>query len=153
MMPNETIIPQMLTPIAPSRHLAQDDPWGILERFGQELQSLHDYYELERLLLQAVRNLLNADVVFLWHGTTNEVGDIVGSRGLSPEWCGKLAATLLKQSPAAQSQVLHTRLQNSLGDNECPRSAALMRLSKSKALWVTALSFNPQKLFQVADIN
>jgi len=104
-----------------------------------------------RLALEAVREAVDADTVY-WHSEhPGEGRELVGSHPVQPEWCHQLVRRLLTETPGVDGQLLRSNLPPaSLGPS--PRSAALVRLSKSRCSWIVALSFRPERLFNLDDM-
>jgi HD-GYP domain-containing protein (c-di-GMP phosphodiesterase class II) len=129
------------------------DLWGYLESFGRELPQCERYADQVRLLLHTVARGLRADVVLAYRASGVESVEVVGGRGVSPEWCRALAEQLVRQVPPGQGQLLRSPLDlPAAGEGPLPRGAALVRLSKSRELWVIALTFDPDQAFRLGDL-
>jgi HD-GYP domain-containing protein (c-di-GMP phosphodiesterase class II) len=131
----------------------QPGPWDTLERLIQELTSCERSSHQMRLALEAVRETIDADTVYWCSDSPQRPLEIVGQQTLSPEWCRLLLERLLAETPGVDGQLLRSSLPP--GFNRVPpspRSAALVRLSKSCPSWLVALSFRPEQRFALADI-
>src|SRR6516164_772570 len=128
-------------------------PWEALDRFVQELQSGNRTVRQFRLLLQTIRESIEADVVFLHSPSSEEGLEIVGDRALPPSWCRQFADRLLADVPADITQVLRSGPE--LVDISQPHavgSAALVQVSRSKKAWAVALRFSLGRVFVDSDV-
>ena len=125
----------------------------VLERFGQELQYAEQASQQIRLILSSVREALGADAVF-WHpGATGDAPEGAGADGLPTAWRQDFMGRVLAEPAAAQGQLLRSFLDPGAKPvSPWPCSAALVRLSKSRGNWLTALSFHPRRLFGPTDL-
>ena len=127
--------------------------WDILERFGQSIQSCDETVPQVRLVLASVRESIGADAVF-WHpGTTSEEFQAVGTPALNIAWSHAFLEHVLADAPPSQCQLL--RPFNDPGAKPMspwPASIALVRLSKSRNVWLGALSFNARRPFRSVDL-
>jgi HD-GYP domain-containing protein (c-di-GMP phosphodiesterase class II) len=124
-----------------------------MERLIQELNSCDRSAQQIRLALDAVRETVRADVVYFCSDAPGEGVELVGETALEPEWCRQLVRRLLAETPGVEGQLLRSSLP--AGPNRvppAPRSAALVRLSKSRSSWIVALSFRPERRFGLDDI-
>ena len=129
-----------------------DTAWEVLERFGLALQQCEQAGQQVRLVLESVRDALGADAAF-WHpGATGEAWQSAGTPALTAEWCRDFTARVLDGSSPPPPQVLRTFLDpGAKPAHPWPYSAALVRVSRSRASWLAALSFHPRRLFGPAD--
>jgi HD-GYP domain-containing protein (c-di-GMP phosphodiesterase class II) len=134
----------------PSRELA----WEVLERFASELQSGGRRSRPTRQFLGAVREGVQADVAFVYERQWGDGMDVVGDPTPSPDWCRRLARRLLEGAPTDGSGRLLRS--GSLGPGEPPlpppHSAAAVRLSRSRQVWLVAVSFDPRRQFDPTDL-
>jgi HD-GYP domain-containing protein (c-di-GMP phosphodiesterase class II) len=130
-----------------------DSAWDVLERFGMALQQAEQAREQIRLILDAVRDSLSADVVF-WHpGDTSDDFVSTGPVSLSAEWCRYFTDRVLAEGAGASGQLLRSFLDPAAAPQRpWPSSAALVRISKSRGSWLGALSFHPRRLFRPTDV-
>jgi hypothetical protein len=136
----------------PGSYSAVDTAWDVLDTYGLELQGCNHTEGQIRLTLIAVQQSLAADAVYWYSGSTRETLDRVGEPPLSPAWCRQLTEHVLEGTPGVDNQLLR-----SFGDappplTPAPHSVAMVRLSKSRAAWVVALRFQPQRFFRSTDI-
>jgi HD-GYP domain-containing protein (c-di-GMP phosphodiesterase class II) len=130
-----------------------DTAWDILERFGQSMQTCDETVQQVRLVLTSVRDSLGADVVY-WHpGNTGEEHQAVGTPTLNHAWSRTFTEHVLVEAPSGQGQLLRSFLDpGAKPSSPWPVSAALVRLSKSKQVWLGALSFDSRRQFQSVDL-
>jgi HD-GYP domain-containing protein (c-di-GMP phosphodiesterase class II) len=133
--------------------IPQEDVWEMLERLAQEIGHCDDAVLQQRLALQAVRDCIEADVVY-WHpGASRDAVQVVGVQDLPADWCCKFAARLLEKTPGIDGRLLRSVLRP--GPRLAmiqPHSAALVRVSKSRSIWMVALSLTARRSFQAADL-
>jgi HD-GYP domain-containing protein (c-di-GMP phosphodiesterase class II) len=131
----------------------REDPWDIMARFSQELEACEQPAAQIPLLLEAVRSATGAAVVFLDPGSGPEPFRQSGDRVLPPGICTALVRRLLESSPGVDGELLRTWVKG------CPpaealgvRSAALVRLSRSRSAWVVSLGFDPDRPLEISAI-
>jgi HD-GYP domain-containing protein (c-di-GMP phosphodiesterase class II) len=138
-----------------SAQLAEGSPletaWDVLERFGRSLQAAGAMRDQIRLILESVRASLQADVVFWEPGVPGSAVESLGRVDLPAEWYRTFVAQLLAEENGTPAHVLRPRL-SPRGDGPLPRSAALVRISRSHGSWLGALSFNSWRVFSAGDI-
>jgi HD-GYP domain-containing protein (c-di-GMP phosphodiesterase class II) len=142
--------PEMSLPPGPFTH---DAAWDALNRFLARLQECEQPDDQRDVLLEAVRETLHADAVFCWHpGVLGRTVEIAG-QGLSPQWCHDFARKILVEQGRTRSQVVLPRVNYFAADGgSAAQSAAFIRLSKSRSVWLVALSFNPKRRFGPTDL-
>ena len=128
------------------------DSLGLLERFGGDLQTSESSANCTLLFLNAVHAGLDADAVFLWSGTEQERFQCVGPKPLAPDWCDELVRELLLQAPGTDSQLLRSVVGDLRSPQNLPSSVAMIRLSRTKQIWIVALSFTAEKRFTTGDM-
>jgi HD-GYP domain-containing protein (c-di-GMP phosphodiesterase class II) len=127
--------------------------WEILEYLLCALPQGRDATAKVRLLLQAVRAATGADVVYWYPGHTRAPLQSAGNRRLPLEWCQALVEQQTATAPAVRSHLTRTCLLASPGQRTpAPQSVALVRVSRSRSVWLVALSFNPTHLFAETDV-
>jgi HD-GYP domain-containing protein (c-di-GMP phosphodiesterase class II) len=116
--------------------------WEVLDRFGRELQASAEPAQQMLLLLQGVRELTGADIVFFEPGGERSAFQVIGSPVAGQDWCRQLAQRVLLASPGGGDEVLHPDWQRTgstmAGD---PHAVAMVRISRERPAWVVALSF------------
>jgi HD-GYP domain-containing protein (c-di-GMP phosphodiesterase class II) len=146
----------MLTPKKPlssmGSYSALDTAWEVLDTYGLELQGCDQTEEQIRLTLIAVQQGLAADAVCWYSASTHETLDIVGEPRPSSAWCRELAERVLGETPGVDNQLLRSFVGGLAEMTPAPHSVAMVRLSKSRGVWVAALSFHPQRFFCSTDI-
>lgn len=133
--------------------IPQEDVWEMLERLAQEIGHCDDAALQQRLALQAVRDCIEADVVY-WHpGASRDAVQVVGQHDLPADWCSDFAARLLEKTPGIDGRLLRSVLPP--GPRLAviqPHSAAMVRVSKSRSIWMVALSLTARRSFQATDL-
>jgi len=133
--------------------LPQDDAWDVVERFAREVGHNRGAGEQIRATLRAIRDSIRADVAY-WHpGVSDEPPELLGGGGLPSDWCRTFVQKLLAETAGGEGRLLRSVLPPS-GDpaRPAPRSAALVRVSRSRASWLVALNFSPSPTFRAADL-
>jgi HD-GYP domain-containing protein (c-di-GMP phosphodiesterase class II) len=137
---------------APGPLNAQEDPWEIVERFARNV-TRYEKDACRLLALEAVRDSIQADAVFWYPGSSDEPVEVAGMRELPVEWCLAFARKLIDGTPGLDGRLLRSVLPSvPSGAPFHPRSAALVRVSRSKANWMVALNFVNQRSFQAVDL-
>jgi HD-GYP domain-containing protein (c-di-GMP phosphodiesterase class II) len=128
--------------------------WDILEHLLKKLQHSERNDEQLRLVLQALRDSLEADVVFHWYGeVATPAVEVVGPSEATPEWCQALAQKVVQTHGTEQAQlVLPPLALPALENGPSVSSAALVRLGKSAQGWLVALSLDPRHRFSESDL-
>jgi hypothetical protein len=130
-----------------------ESPWEVLEQLVRELQGCPDNSSQIRATLKAIRAGIAADVVYWYPGPGEEAVPLVGEPHLSAVWCRAFAEQQFAADPAGGSQ----RLLSPAGDVPpgfllVPHSAAMLRVSKSRPVWIVAVRFHPGRRFQQSDV-
>ncbi|MFO0881314.1 MAG: HD domain-containing phosphohydrolase [Gemmataceae bacterium] len=123
--------------------------YEVLERLGQSLQVSSRSQEQVHLTLEAVRESLDADVVFWYADRTGEPFEQIGCPRLSEEW----ARVFLSRAPRGDRAVCHFLDPALKPITPWPASAALVRIGSGQPAWLGALSFHPRQLFRKIDLN
>jgi HD-GYP domain-containing protein (c-di-GMP phosphodiesterase class II) len=126
--------------------------WDAVNRFCREAQRCGQIDELITLALQAARESLQADCVYWYPGRTDKEYQLMGCHDFSPDWYLDFAQKLLRETPGVDNQLLRSLMPSAWKNSVNPRSAAMVRVSKSQSTWIVALSFDPERLFQPTDI-
>jgi len=130
----------------PSRDLA----WDAVERFTRQAPVLSEVGDLIGQALRAVRDAIQANVVY-W-SSPDEVHQI-GDRTLPVDWCRSFTRQLLEETPGVEKRLLRSQLTPSANISvTAPTSAALVRVSRTKATWIGALRFQSDRAFQPVDL-
>jgi HD-GYP domain-containing protein (c-di-GMP phosphodiesterase class II) len=157
--PNKSSYP-LLDPSATALHnIRMLDAWDVLERFGQDLQGSENPREQVRLLLQAVRDSMQADAAFFYSGADDEPILLVSAGRIAPDWCRDLGRRVLTSSSLESfrspggGEILRARwLQTPEAVPLDPASLALVRISRSRSTWVVAVRFRATRPFEAADL-
>jgi HD-GYP domain-containing protein (c-di-GMP phosphodiesterase class II) len=137
---------------APAPLLAQDDPWEVVERFARDVNRCEKSAR-QLLALEAVRDCIKAEAVFWYPGSGSDAFQIAGACDLPAVWCLGFARKLIEGTPGLDGRLLRSMLPpGAPGAPFHPRSAALVRVSRSDASWMVALNLTSQRGFQVADL-
>jgi HD-GYP domain-containing protein (c-di-GMP phosphodiesterase class II) len=139
-------------PARPLGEVARTSAWEVLERFGQALQQCAQSRQQIKLILESVCASLGADAVYWDPGTTNDAVEVLGRIALRPDWCTSFTTRLLAEEDPAPAHLLRTRPVPAPAGGPSPSSAALVCISRSRASWLGALSFSPQRLFDAGDV-
>lgn len=128
-------------------------PYDVLERLLTDLQHAAQGTRTFRLMLQAMRDGVSADAVFLYSFADGELTEAVGLGTLTPEWCRLLSTRLVAAMPAGSHSWVATDLARlSAGGAPTVHSAAIARVSRAKDAWAVALSFSPERVFREDDV-
>ncbi len=126
--------------------------WDSMERLLRDLQNRERRSEQIRCTLQALLEGLAADMVFWYPGTSGEPMECVGDYPVGPEWCRKFADNFFNDNPAVESSLVQSLLTPKTTEAvRGPASVAMAQVSRSKSIWIVALSFDPQRLFAQTD--
>jgi HD-GYP domain-containing protein (c-di-GMP phosphodiesterase class II) len=128
-------------------------PYDVLERLLKDLQHGERSSRPFHRMLQAMRDALEADAVFLYSFASRELLESVGARNLSTDWSREFVERLSVAIPgAARSWICSDpdKLKATLGPTA--HSAALLQVSRSKQAWAVAVSFVPDRVFREDDV-
>ena len=133
------------------------DAWRVLERLVQQMQRSERRPRHLALTLEAIRESLDADAVFLHAESGAGPSEIAGRRDLAREGCRESARRVFEDWRDADAGQL---LWNEPGGIEpsAPgltrlRGVAGVRLSRSRGEWIIALSLRPGRIFGPTDLN
>src|SRR5262249_34036109 len=105
------------------------------------------------LVLEMVHQATRADITFLCDPDGTQAVEQIGQPQLAPEWCRQATRMLLEQTPGVEGQLLRATCGGGLRLGPAPHSAALVRLSRSRRLWLVAVTFDPSRYFGRSDVN
>ena len=128
------------------------DAWDLLDDFLKRLQERDEVSRQMCLVLEMVHQATPADVAFLCAAEEPFLVEYIGTPRLPAEWCRAVVRNLLTQTRGVEGQLLRSTCDGALPE-PAPQSAALVRLSKSRDLWIVAVSFDPARRFRRTDIN
>lgn len=122
------------------------EAWGVLEKFGHDLEGGGGTRRQVRLTLTAVRDALDADCAF-WHpGTARDGFALDGALPLTADWADEFV-----RREGRGGEVLRDFLDPGAKPRApWPTSAAMARVGGGR--WLCALSFHPRRLFGPADL-
>lgn len=125
-----------------SRFRDEPDLWDSLDRFLNQLQLAQDVPRQLRATLEMVRVATRADLTALYMSQTGEILDRVGPSPGDNAGVAVLARTMLAQASPQETQLLRV-FQEAPAPGAPTGSVALMRLSKSRGVWLVALRTRP----------
>jgi HD-GYP domain-containing protein (c-di-GMP phosphodiesterase class II) len=132
--------------------LPKEDIWEVLERFARDINRC-DKSHRHKLALEAVQHSIQAEAVFWYPGSSGDAVEIAGECPLPANWCSGFAKKLIEGTPGLDGRLLRSALPPApAGAPFYPSSAALVRVSRSQASWIVALSFSKRRSFQVTDL-
>jgi HD-GYP domain-containing protein (c-di-GMP phosphodiesterase class II) len=138
---------------ADSALLTQEDVWETLERFARELGRSQETSQHKLLALEAVRAGLRAEAVYWYDAAGSASVEVAGTHALPAGWCRSFARQLLEETPGVDGRLLRSELHPAPPHAPCgPASAAMVRVSRTQASWIVALSLNPRRRFQMTDL-
>jgi hypothetical protein len=131
---------------------AHEDAWQIIERFARDIPGCDKSFR-HKLVLEAVRNSICAEVVYWYPGSSGDAVERVGSPDLPAAWCVTFAKKLIDGTPGLDGRLLRSALPVSAGAAPFhPSSAALVRVSRSQATWIVALQLTGNRCLQATDL-
>src|SRR5438045_2442257 len=119
----------------------------------RQLEHCRRSSEQIELALNTIRAAIRADVVCWYCGLTQESLVTNADPRVTPAWCRDCTRNRLGAGLDSGSQLLWPApgvWRDAVAGT--PRSVALVRVSKSRELWFLALSFDPRRVFQPADL-
>ena len=138
---------------APSGHSETPDPWSLLDAFLCRLQEPQSSSSRQvRLTLETIQQMTHADVVFACALGDEGAVEQVGPSRQSETWCRQVTKQLLSLVPENDGHYLgplrdHLRLAEPR-----PHSAAMVRLSRSRRVWLVALMLHSQRGLKKSDV-
>ncbi len=131
-----------------SEHTSTDD-WQLLEGFLRQLEELQGASRQIRSMLDTVQRMVRADLVFAC--STQDQGPVhqAGPRPNTAPWCRALLRRLLELTPEGDAHIC--RLAGNQPD-PIPASTALVRLSRSRDVWIVAAVFDPDRSLRKSDV-
>jgi putative nucleotidyltransferase with HDIG domain len=116
----------------------ETDVWEYLDRYLNQLQAAQDVQRQLRATLEVVRGATRCEIAALYSVESREVADCVGAAKADFALVAALARELIGKAGPAETQFLRA-----FADPPCPelpvRGAAMMRLSRSRGVWLVAL--------------
>jgi putative nucleotidyltransferase with HDIG domain len=122
----------------PATPREEADVWDHLDRFLNQLQAAHDVQRQLRATLDVVRGATRCEIAALYSAGSREVTDWVGAGRPDLAAVAALASDMLDKVGPAETQFLR-----SFAEPPRPelvvRGAAMVRLSRSRGVWLVAL--------------
>jgi HD-GYP domain-containing protein (c-di-GMP phosphodiesterase class II) len=117
------------------------DAWAVLTRLLHQLDACAGASDQLLEALQAIREAVGADVVY-WHNEeTGETLSTPPDHPLSPEGCQAVVRQLLARRAGGKGTIIWHNPHGATGKpHGLPRSAAAVRLHRSRPVWALALS-------------
>jgi HD-GYP domain-containing protein (c-di-GMP phosphodiesterase class II) len=131
----------------------QRDVWEVLEGYARAVGHSETSVGLPQLAVTAVRDSIGADVVFWYPGTGRGSVQIFAGAALPGDWCAAFTKSLLARVPGVDGRLLlsHVPLPHEPAP-VVPQSVALVRVSKTHASWLAALSLSADRRFDTSDL-
>jgi hypothetical protein len=141
----EPILNDLPHPEPLRRGSAHGESLEALERFLQQLPQSRDVGDQLRLTLELICSAARCDTVVMYSGARQEVQESVGL----PPHMGRQAVErtsrwLLGEALEGAGQALFSEVSGQHAPDGVPFSAALVRLSRSRAVWIIAIRRAPQ---------
>jgi len=134
-----------------SSTLPQADTWAIIERFAQAIPRCEKKF-IHKLAVETIRDSIQAEAVFWYPGNSGEAFEIAGQE-LPADWCLNFAKKLMEGAPGLDGRLLRSVLPPSAPTAAfSPRSAAMVRVSRSHTNWIVAVNFR-QRSLQPSDLS
>jgi HD-GYP domain-containing protein (c-di-GMP phosphodiesterase class II) len=127
--------------------------WDVLDEFLRDLEPCANLSEQIPCVMKAIRGSLRADTVFT-HADRHGPDVLVSEKTLTSSWRRRFVEQQLKTLPTNRGSCCFLTAPPA-GDNDSgpkPLSTIMVRLAKSPALWIVAMSFNDQQLFHMEDL-
>lgn len=138
----------------PATRPASRDVWDVLDQCVVDLEHCEDASNQVSCALKAIRDGLQAEAVFTYPSMPGQKVEVLSDRPLSTAWCRRFVEQQLEAFPAHGDS--HVRLAEAA---ECltgapwkPVSTLMVRLIKSRPLWVVALNFQGHRYFRKDDL-
>jgi HD-GYP domain-containing protein (c-di-GMP phosphodiesterase class II) len=136
-------------------HVGSVSDWSldVLDRFAHSAPTWLTLGDLIDQALRAVREAVRADAVYWFSGPETEDLHQFGDRKLTSAWCQDFTRQLLEETPGVERHLLRAHLPRpAKSSQESPTSAAMVRISRTKATWMVALSYHASHHFHPCDI-
>ena len=143
-----TTVPGSGPGATPPQH---EDAWVILERFARDVNRC-DKSARRKLALEAIAASIAAEAVYWYPGNTGDAVEVGGGCDLPADWCSSFAKKMIEGTPGLDGRLLRSSLPPGLAAPYLPTSVAMVRVSRSQASWLVALTFRRQPRLQVADL-
>jgi HD domain len=127
--------------------------WDVLDDFVRNLEHCSNLSAQIPCVMNAIGAGILADSVFTYTDTPGGPADLDSGNPLA-SWRRRFAAEQLRKLPSQRESycVLNSPIPGIVDMEPKPLSTIMVRLSKSKSLWVVALSFSDQRLFRSDDL-
>jgi HD-GYP domain-containing protein (c-di-GMP phosphodiesterase class II) len=132
----------------------QEGAWETLDRCLKQLQQCDRDEEQVRLVLGAVQGSVHADAVYYWDAAfADNPVVLAGHSPLPARWCRDFVQNAIQKQAGDVGHLLFPVVQYfAVNEAQTVRSAALVRLSRSRPAWIVALSYNPARQLGVTDV-
>jgi hypothetical protein len=143
-----------LPPFSAEGYRISENPevWDHLDLFLRQLQEASDVNRQLNATLDMVRASTRADVVFLYRASLRQVAEWSGPQGSDLDRFAAVAKQLLKGEGPPEGHLLLQNLKGAEGAASEPHSAAFLRLSRSRGVWIVALRFSPDHPLSARDV-
>lgn len=131
-----------------SSSVARRDPWSVLEALLHTLTDATSSTRSIQATVQAAAEAIAADAAFWFSRQTGKTLAVAGPRAVDPDWCGRLAKSLLDRLPDTDEVYVWTN-PNPKADE--PTGALLCRSRKTHGC-IVGLSFDPARTFDDGDV-
>lgn len=133
--------------------VANEEAWEALDHLLKELPGCDRHDEQMCLVLEAVRGSINADAVYAWEAGAAGPLVLAGDASLGSRWCDDFARTTIEKHADASGHLLLPVVQYfAAKEGRAVRSAALVRLSKTRPVWIVALRFDAARPLGVTEV-
>src|SRR5438067_12268880 len=129
------------------------DPWSLLDAFLCRLQEPQSSSSRQvRLTLETIQQMTHADVVFACALGDDGAVEQVGPSRQPEAWCRQVTKQLLSLVPENDGHYLGPLRDHLHLAEPRPHSAAMVRLSKSRRVWLIALMLHSQRTLRKSDV-
>jgi HD-GYP domain-containing protein (c-di-GMP phosphodiesterase class II) len=128
--------------------------WDILDNFVCSLEHCPNLAAQMPCVMRAVAASIHADSVFTYSDTHGASADFDSDKPLSAAWRCQFVEEHFKRlsTNTDKDSYLNTPFPRNAGWEPRPYSTIMVRLCKSSPLWIMALSFSDQRLFNREDL-
>jgi hypothetical protein len=127
------------------------DSWQLLDDFLRQLQEQQSSSLQLQAMLETVLRMTHADLVFacslLEQGSVSHAGELTQSSA----WCREVARKLLMRAGEADAHLFPAG-QIAQWTDPSPQCAALVRLSKSRRIWLVAVVLTTDRSLRKGDL-